>query len=44
MAHGGDISFLQDMAHRNVGRISPDDISQFRKELPDMYDLYFDAS
>ena len=41
LAHGGDITFLHDMAHRNMHRMSPSDVGQFRKECPELYAQYF---
>lgn len=44
LAHGGDVTFLHNMAYRNMHRMSPNDIGQFRKECPDLYAEYFDVS
>ena len=41
LAHGGDITFLHNMAHRNMHRMSPSDVGQFRKECPELYAQYF---
>ncbi len=41
LAHGGDMSFLNDMAVRNMHRISSSDMDQLRKEEPDIYHQFF---
>lgn len=43
LAHAGDVSFLGDIAMRNLHRISPSDKEQFQKECPDLYNTYFQA-